>query len=103
MLVKITRESDERYNKVFEVVEQHEKFVTIIDNGIKADYGRSEIESVCVTCVAIDKEGLINGMCIDCYDMYLDIGKTGLDIDKKKKSDLKALNKRREANNYQAS
>jgi NMD protein affecting ribosome stability and mRNA decay len=29
----------------------------------------------CCTCGLVDKTGLINGMCTDCYDLSLDIGK----------------------------
>lgn len=58
------------------------------------------MNNICVTCGTTDKEGLINGMCIDCYDMYLDIGKT---YDKGNMKKLKAsdeLEKRRQENNY---
>jgi NMD protein affecting ribosome stability and mRNA decay len=54
----------------------------------------------CVTCGTFDKNGLINGMCTDCYDMYLDIGKTGKVIDKKKKKAREDLNNRRIENKY---
>jgi hypothetical protein len=71
----IINKQDERYNRIFDVVERNEKFVTIQDGDIKADYGYSEIAYVCITCGTPDQSGLINGMCTDCYDMYLDIGK----------------------------
>ena len=32
-------------------------------------------KNICCTCDCEDKAGLINGMCTDCYDMSLDIGK----------------------------
>lgn len=58
------------------------------------------IEKRCCTCGAIDNTGLINGMCTDCFDMSLDIGKTGKEIDKKKKKNSKGLAKRRVENGY---
>jgi len=96
----IINKEDERYGRIFPVVENTERFCTIQDKEIKADYGHREVAFVCCTCGTPDKTGLINGMCTDCYDMYLDIGKTGTEIDKKKAKDKKALQKRRQKNGY---
>lgn len=49
----------------------------------------------CLLCNAVDKTGLINEMCMGCYDMYLDIGKTGKEIDKKRKK-IKRIQKKEE-------
>ena len=94
----ITNKNDERFNRVFEVIERNQKSITIQDGEVKADYGYSEIAYCCTTCGTPDKEGLINGMCTDCYDMFLDIGKEGMD--KKKKKDSKDLEKRRQKSGY---
>jgi len=100
MKAQIINKQDERYGKIFEVVERNNKFITIQDGNTKADYGYSEIAYVCNTCGTPDKTGLINGMCTDCYDMYLDIGMTGVEIEKKEKKDKKALDKRRMKSGY---
>ena len=94
----IINKEDERYGRIFPVVENTERFCTIQDKEIKADYGHREVALVCCTCGTPDKTGLINGMCTNCYDMYLDIGKEG--IDKKKKKDSKELEKRRQESGY---
>jgi len=94
----IINKNDERFNQVFEVIERNQRFVTIQDGDKKADYGYSEIAYICATCGTPDKEGLINNMCTDCYDMFLDIGKTGLEA--KNKKDSKNLEKRRNKSGY---
>lgn len=58
------------------------------------------INTICITCGAEDKQGLTNFMCVDCFDMSLDIGKTGAEVEKKKERDRKALAKRRRKNGY---
>jgi RNA:NAD 2'-phosphotransferase (TPT1/KptA family) len=100
MKVLIINKENERYNKVYDVVENNQRFCTIQDGDIKADYGHSEIVFVCVTCGTVDLNGLINGMCTNCYDMYLDIGKTGKEIDKKKTKDSRELETRRQTSGY---
>lgn len=50
---------------------------------------------LCTTCNSHDEDGLINGMCVDCFDLYLDIGKDVENSDKKK-----SLEKRRSENGY---
>jgi hypothetical protein len=42
----------------------------------------------CICCNGVDKTGLINGMCTDCYDLSLDIGKTDTKEKLQKKRDL---------------
>ena len=96
----IINKQDERYNRIFEVVEKNERFVTIQDGDIKADYGYSEIAYICITCGTPDKEGLCNGMCIDCFDMSLDIGKSGKLINERKAKASKDLEKRRQKSGY---
>lgn len=54
----------------------------------------------CILCNAEDKTGLINHMCTACFDLSLDVGKTGTEIEKKQKRDRKALEKRRQENFY---
>jgi len=100
MKAKVINKQNERYGKIFEVVENNQRFCTILDGNTKVDYGHSEIAFVCVTCGTADKTGLIDGMCTDCYDMYLDIGKTGEQINKKKAKDKKSLEKRRTISGY---
>jgi len=100
MKAMIINKQNERYGKIYSVIERNNKFCTIQDGDIKADYGYSEIAYVCNTCGTPDKTGLINGMCTDCYDMFLDIGKEGVEIEKKKRRDKKALEKRRDKSGY---
>ena len=100
MKAMIINKTNERYGKIFEVVENNQRFCTIQDGETKADYGHSEVAFICCTCGTPDKTGLINGMCTDCFDMSLDIGKTGIEIDKKKAKDKKALEKRRVKSGY---
>ena len=96
----IINEHDERFNRIFNVVEKNERFITIQDRDIKADYGYSEIAYVCTTCGTPDKSGLINGMCTDYFDMSLDVGLTGKDIDKRKAKASRELAKRRRKSGY---
>lgn len=51
------------------------------------------MEKKCLTCNGYDKEGYINNMCNDCYDMFLDIGK-------QTKKQKKELENRRIVNGY---
>ena len=42
----------------------------------------------CVCCSEKDKSGFINGMCTDCYDLSLDVGKQDTKEIKQKKREL---------------
>jgi len=42
----------------------------------------------CVCCSSKDSTGFINGLCTDCYDLSLDIGKVDTKETKKKKREL---------------
>lgn len=97
---KIINSQDERYGKIYNVVENNNKFCTIIDGNKKADYGHSEVAFICVTCGEAEKEGLINGMCTECFCMSVDAGKTEIEIEKKKTRDRKELKKRRLRNDF---
>jgi NMD protein affecting ribosome stability and mRNA decay len=51
-----------------------------------------KMEKLCVTCNGYEKEGYINGMCDNCYDMYLDIGKGILESKKKELESRRVVN-----------